>query len=356
MSAAETAPAATMDEGIDDGKGAEGAATLNAGSDAGSGTTPANAPAECVGPDSEMAGKAAACEGCPNQAICASSKPKPPDPDLDSIAANLQGVKRIILVLSGKGGVGKSTVTANLAWALAQDEDVNVGVMDVDICGPSIPKIMGIEGEDVHSSASGWSPVYVEDNLGVMSAGILLANPTEAIIWRGPKKNDLIKKFLKDVSWGDLDYLIIDTPPGTSDEHISLVQYLKKAGGVDGAVIVSTPQEVALTDVRKEVSFCRNPKLAVPIIGVIENMSSFVCPHCNKESQIFRATGGGVAAMCEDVKAPFLGSLPLDPRVAQACDEGKSFLDEIPSSPAAAAYNHVVQLIADTCRAMPASR
>eukprot|EP00075_Anas_platyrhynchos_P036071 XP_027325324.1 cytosolic Fe-S cluster assembly factor NUBP1 isoform X4 [Anas platyrhynchos] len=150
-----------------------------------------------------------------------------------------------------------------------------VALLDIDICGPSIPKMMGLEGEQVHQSGSGWSPVYVEENLSVMSVGFLLSSPDDAVIWRGPKKNGLIKQFLRDVDWGEIDYLIIDTPPGTSDEHLSIVQYLG-ASHVDGAVIITTPQEVSLQDVRKEINFCHKVKL--PIIGVVENMSGFICP------------------------------------------------------------------------------
>lgn len=164
-------------------------------------------------------------------------------------------MKHKILVLSGKGGVGKSTVSAQLAFALA-NQGKQVGLLDIDICGPSIPTMLGLVGQEVHQSASGWSPVYVEDNLGVMSIGFMLPTTDDAVIWRGPRKNGLIKQFLTDVDWGQLDYLIIDTPPGTSDEHISIVQYLK-ATNVDGAVIVTTPQEVAMADVRKEINFCK---------------------------------------------------------------------------------------------------
>lgn len=163
------------------------------------------------------------------------------------------------LVLSGKGGVGKSTVSAQIAFSLA-GMGKQVGLLDVDICGPSIPRMLGLVGQEVHQSASGWSPVYVEDNLGVMSIGFMLPSSDDAIIWRGPRKNGLIKQFLTDVDWGVLDYLIIDTPPGTSDEHISIVQYLK-AANVDGAVIVTTPQEVAMADVRKEINFCKKTGL-----------------------------------------------------------------------------------------------
>jgi Mrp family chromosome partitioning ATPase len=209
---------------------------------------------------------------------------------------------------------------------------------------------MGCEGEQVHQSGSGWSPVYVEENLGVMSVGFLLSSPSDAVIWRGPKKNGLIKQFLRDVDWGDVDYLVIDTPPGTSDEHISAVQYLSGAG-VDGAVLVTTPQEVSLQDVRKEVNFCR--KVNLPILGVVENMSGFVCPKCKTESQIFPPSTGGAEKMAADMSIPFLGRLPLDPRIGRCCDEGKSFLSEIPDSPAAKAYMNIIDAILKRCETDP---
>ena len=177
------------------------------------------------------------------------------------IDERLSRVKHKILVLSGKGGVGKSTFSAQLAFALAL-RSKNVGLLDVDICGPSIPRMLGLVGQEVHQSASGWSPVYVEDNLGVMSIGFMLPNSDDAVIWRGPRKNGLIKQFLTDVDWGDLDYLIVDTPPGTSDEHISIVQLLQSSN-VDGAVIITTPQEVAMADVRKELSFCKKTGILI---------------------------------------------------------------------------------------------
>ena len=160
-------------------------------------------PEHCPGPASDSAGKASACDGCPNQKICASAQPKAPDPDIALIADKLANVKRKLLVLSGKGGVGKSTVTSMLARGLAARDGLNVGVLDVDICGPSLPRIFGVEGEQIHQSGSGWSPVYVEDNLSVMSAGFLLPSLDSAVIWRGPKKNGLIKQLLRDVDWGE---------------------------------------------------------------------------------------------------------------------------------------------------------
>lgn len=179
-----------------------------------------------------------------------------------------------------------------------------------------------------------------------MSVGFLLASPDDAVIWRGPKKNGLIKQFLRDVDWGELDYLVIDTPPGTSDEHLSIVQYLSSAG-IDGAVLVTTPQEVSLLDVRKEINFCK--KVQLPVVGVVENMSGFVCPSCQNESQIFPPTTGGAEKMSADMGVPFLGKLPLDPRIGKCCDEGKSFLSVEPDSPAAKAYKEVIQRVEEFC-------
>jgi Mrp family chromosome partitioning ATPase len=210
---------------------------------------------KCVGPSSDNAGKAESCAGCPNQQSCASGEAKVVDNSSVQIQNRMASVKHKILVLSGKGGVGKSTFAAQLAFSLAM-EGKQVGLLDIDICGPSIPRMLGLVGHEVHQSASGWSPVYVQDNLAVMSVGFMLPSKDDAVIWRGPRKNGLIKQFLTDVVWSELDYLIVDTPPGTSDEHISIVQYLKSCN-VDGAVIVTTPQEVSMADVRKEINFCR---------------------------------------------------------------------------------------------------
>ena len=248
-------------------------------------STPQETPPEaCPGTQSEAAGQSEACQGCPNQSLCSSSSSaiKAPDPDLPLLTSRLSLIQHKLLILSGKGGVGKSTLSTNLAWALSSDQQDNphqdlpeVGLLDVDITGPSLPKMLAVENESIHSSNSGWSPVYVKDNLALMSIGFLLSSPDEAVIWRGPKKNAIIKQFLKDVNWGPLDYLLIDTPPGTSDEHLSLVTYLQNSG-IDGAILVTTPQELSLQDVRKELSFCR--KLGLRVLGLVENMSEFICP------------------------------------------------------------------------------
>ncbi|KAI9834918.1 MAG: cytosolic Fe-S cluster assembly factor nbp35 [Sclerophora amabilis] len=300
-------------------------------------------PEHCPGPESQKAGQSSACAGCPNQSICASA-PKGPDPDIPLITSRLSTIRHKILVLSGKGGVGKSTFTTMLAHGFATNPASQVGIMDTDICGPSIPKMMGVEAEQVHISGSEWSPVSVADNLAVMSVQFMLPNRDDAVIWRGPKKNGLIKQFLKDVEWGDLDYLLVDTPPGTSDEHLSVNSLLKESG-VDGAVLVTTPQEVALLDVRKEIDFCA--KAGIRILGVVENMSGFVCPKCAHRSQIFRPSTGGARRMAKDAGIPFLGAVPLDPRIGMACDYGESFFDAYPDSPACVALRDVVRRVGE---------
>lgn len=281
-------------------------------------------------------------------------------------------VKHKILVLSGKGGVGKSTFSAQLAFALSS-MDFQVGLLDIDICGPSIPKMLGLEGQEIHQSNLGWSPVYVESNLGVMSIGFMLPNPDDAVIWRGPRKTGIIKQFLKDVYWGELDFLLVDAPPGTSDEHISIVQFLQ-ATGIDGAIIVTTPQQVSLIDVRKEVSFCR--KVGLEVLGVVENMSGLTqkmsdlkltklnekgeqidvtqwALECLKNkapelldlvacSEVFDSSGGGAMKMCSDMGVPFLGKVPLDPRLCKAAEEGRSCFDETKSGPSAPALMKII--------------
>ena len=302
---------------------------------------PADAPESCPGVSSEQAGKSSSCAGCPNQALCASGEAKKKDPAVADVQERLSAVKRKILVLSGKGGVGKSTVSAQLSFGFS-GRGMDVGLLDVDICGPSVPRMLGLLGQDVHQSSEGWSPVYVDDHLAVMSIGFMLPNQDDAIIWRGPRKNGLIKQFLTDVNWGDLDALIIDTPPGTSDEHLSIVTYLQDAK-VDGAVIVTTPQEVSLMDVRKEINFCR--KVGLPVLGVIENMSGYACPKCGHEERIFSPSTGGALAMCQQMEVPFLGSVPLDGRVAAAGDQGMPLSQLQPDGPVAKCIDKVINAI-----------
>ncbi|KAG9300687.1 hypothetical protein G9A89_023485 [Geosiphon pyriformis] len=226
-----------------------------------------------------------------------------------SIVSNLADVRHVLLVLSGKGGVGKSSVSIQLALCLVK-AGYKVGVLDIDLTGPSIPRMFGLEGKQVHQASTGWVPVFMDDSqrLCCMSIGFLLQNKNDSVVWRGPKKNAMIRQFLSDVFWGELDYLVIDTPPGTSDEHISITEYLKDLNP-DGAVMVTTPQAVALADVRKELNFCKKVKL--PVLGVIENMSGFICPHCEECTNLF-STGGG-EAMAQEFKVDFLGRVPIDP-------------------------------------------
>ncbi|KAJ8682422.1 hypothetical protein QAD02_018214 [Eretmocerus hayati] len=250
----------------------------------------------------------------------------------------LDGVKHIFLVLSGKGGVGKSTVSSQLALAL-KESGFKVGILDVDLCGPSIPYLLNLEDRDVHQSSEGWVPVFTdgEKNLAVMSIGFLLKNRDDSVVWRGPKKTSMIKQFLNDVTWEDIDYLIIDTPPGTSDEHITVMESLRNAK-CDGAIIVTTPQAVAIDDVIREITFCR--KTGIPIVGIIENMSGFVCPTCSECTNIFSSNGG--LSLSELTKVPFLTKIPIDPTIGKLADKGESVLKTFPDSQVAQSFRKLV--------------
>jgi ATP-binding protein involved in chromosome partitioning len=237
--------------------------------------------------------------------------------DRQQLESRLCRIKCKIIVLSGKGGVGKSTVAVNLAAAL-QQAGKTVGLLDADIHGPSIPTMLGLERVNIFVHENEIFPAETA-GLKVMSLGFFLRNADEAVIWRGPMKQGAIKQFLKDVVWGDLDYLIIDLPPGTGDEPLSVCQLIDS---LDGAVVVTTPQKVAAVDVRKSITFCR--QLNVPVIGVVENMSGFVCPHCGTVTEILSSGGG--QRLAEDMKVPFLGTLPMDPQIAQAGDDGQAFI------------------------------
>lgn len=305
---------------------------------------PENAAEHCPGTQSDGAGKASACAGCPNQNVCASGETKGPDPAVELVKERLAEVRNKLLVLSGKGGVGKSTVTALVSRTLAaRFQQKDFGVLDIDICGPSQPRMFGVLNEQIHQSGSGWSPVSIEDNLVLMSIGFLLGSQDDAIIWRGPKKTGMIRQFLSEVDWGKLDYLILDTPPGTSDEHLAATNYLCDTDGAWGALLVTTPNEISLLDVRKEINFCR--KTHIPIVGVVENMAEFVCPKCTVKSTIFPAKTGGARAMCEEMDVPFLGSLPLDMRVGRECDLGENFIEKFGDSEVVKALNIIVDQI-----------
>ncbi len=251
----------------------------------------------------------------------------------EQIRKRVKQIKHKILVLSGKGGVGKSTVAVNLAMSLAL-AGKSVGLLDIDIHGPSIPKILDLEKETVRIIGDTILPVEMRQNLKVMSIGFLLRGSNDAVIWRGPMKYQMIKQFLKDVQWGILDFLIVDSPPGTGDEPLSIVQLLEDA---DGAIIVTTPQEVALSDVCKCINFCRNLKL--PVLGVLENMSGFVCPQCGQKTDVFKSGGGEIMSL--QMGVPFLGRVPIDPQIVQSCDSGKPFVYHYKQSPTAKAFGNV---------------
>jgi ATP-binding protein involved in chromosome partitioning len=227
-------------------------------------------------------------------------------------------VRHVILVLSGKGGVGKSTVSVNLAYALA-NTGKSVGLLDLDIHGPNIPKMLGIEDQRPAVLEKVIEPVHVIGNLSVMSMAFLLPDPSTPIIWRGPMKMGAIRQFLEEVNWGSLDYLVVDLPPGTGDEALTIVQL---APNVRGAVIVTTPQDVAVLDAIKAAKFVE--KLELPVLGVIENMSGMVCPHCGEAVDLF-GTGGGKKA-AKDLHVPYLGAIPIDPAMVKAGDEGRPFI------------------------------
>ncbi|KAF2021289.1 P-loop containing nucleoside triphosphate hydrolase protein [Aaosphaeria arxii CBS 175.79] len=259
----------------------------------------------------------------------------------------LDNVNNILLVLSGKGGVGKSSITTQLALTLSL-QGHSVGVLDIDLTGPSIPRFFGIESSKVRQAPGGWIPVPVHDGqtlqnhhptstdpaesarqigpLSCMSLGFILASRNDAVIWRGPKKTAMVRQFLSDVLWPSLDYLLIDTPPGTSDEHISLLETLLKntssptapPNQLAGAVVVTTPQAISVSDVKKELNFCK--KTGIRVLGVVENMAGFVCPNCSECTNVFSKGGGEV--MAREFEVPFLGSVPIDPAFVMLIEEG----------------------------------
>ena len=292
--------------------------------------------------DPKQKGLAPKCQGCPFRAQCQQAAQAQGPSIAEQVKEKLVNVKNIILILSGKGGVGKSTVASQIALGLSKNENLQIGLLDLDICGPSIPRMMGIETEEIKDSPQGMLPVYKEQNLAIMSIGYMLKDKKQAVIWRGPRKNGLIQEFLCKTNWDKLDYLIIDTPPGTSDEHLTIAQYLKLSN-IKGAIIVTTPQEISLLDVRKEINFCQ--KTNINVLGVVENMAGFVCPHCSKKSEIFEANTGGAEGLCKEFNSNLIGRLPLEPKVLQSCEKGTYFPDSFPKTDTSKEIENIIKFI-----------
>jgi ATP-binding protein involved in chromosome partitioning len=261
--------------------------------------------------------------------------------EMDPLQIRMGKIQHKIAVISGKGGVGKTLVTVNLAMALAiRGRNGRVGVLDADIHGPCVPKMLGLKGSRLEAGPPGIFPALGPLNIRVVSMGFLLPTDDSPVIWRGPLKMGAIRQVLSEIAWGDLEYLLIDLPPGTGDEALSVLQLLPE---MDGVVIVTIPSEVSQDVVRKAVTFAR--MMEVPIIGIVENMGGLVCPYCGKWIDVFGSAGESVKRMASEMNVPFLGTIPIDPRVSMACDIGVPFIVENKGSPAAEAFNDVVEKI-----------
>jgi len=246
-------------------------------------------------------------------------------------------VKYPLIVMSGKGGVGKSTVAVNLAYALSLSDN-EVGILDIDLHGPNIAKMLGIEKQSLYNFEFGIQPVEVSDNLKAVSVALTGYDSDQPIIWRGPMKAAVIRQFLADVNWGELDYLVIDSPPGTGDEPLSACQLIPNVSGI---IIVTTPQDVAILDARKSVLFANQIK--IPVVGIVENMSGFICPHCRGEVDIFKKGGGEKAA--QELSVPFLGRVPFEPEFVEFGDKGTPFVSFQHKSKSAEAFIGIVAKI-----------
>ena len=279
------------------------------------------------------------CEGCSDSSCSINQQGSPQDQQFQMrqrLDKRMCEVKNKVVVMSGKGGVGKSTTAVNLALALVK-QGKTVGLLDIDIHGPSIPKMLGLEGKRPNADDAGIYPLE-GSGLKLMSIGFLLESTSEATIMRGPMKHGAIQQLLADVVWGELDYLLLDCPPGTGDEPLSAVQLL---GSDSAAVVVTTPQDVALTDVEKSISFCRELKL--PVVGLVENMSGFICPHCGERSDIFKS--GGARILAEKTDISLLAQVPFEPLVVIGGDAGKPHILEYPESATSLALTQVAQAV-----------
>ena len=280
---------------------------------------------------SEKCAEGATCGSCNSSESCSAEEKQRREDEV--LQSRLSHIKHRLVVMSGKGGVGKSTIAVSLAVNLAR-QGRKVGLLDADIHGPNLPKMLGLDNKRLQASEGGIIPEPVMENLTVVSMAFLLDNPDNPVVWRGPLKHTVIRQFVADVQWGDLDYLIIDLPPGTGDEPLSVAQVIKP---IDGSIIVTTPQDVALLDSRKSVVFSQ--QIEVPVLGIVENMSGFSCPHCKQSIDLFKQGGGRKAA--EDLKVPFLGAVPLDPQLVVQGDAGKPFVAAFPETATAAAFSEI---------------
>lgn len=261
-----------------------------------------------------------------------------PNPQDERLKERMARVKYKIVVMSGKGGVGKSTVAVNLAWALAM-RDLQVGVLDADIHGPNLGKMLGTEQARFTGTEEEIEPIEVLPNLKAASVAMIGYDPDAALIWRGPMKLGIIKQFLGDIVWGDLDVLVMDTPPGTGDEALTLGQYLPD---MTGCIVVTTPQDVAILDSRKSVDFAR--KLKLPVLGIVENMRD------TESLKVFGSGGGEKAA--SELGIPFLGSVPLEPRLVASGDSGRPFIADDPEAPAAKALFEIIDRVMTAVKGM----
>ncbi len=251
----------------------------------------------------------------------------------------LSKIKHKIIVLSGKGGVGKSFITANIAAALAQKGYV-VGVFDADIHGPSIPKIFGVHGQSLYAGPGGIMPLMGVGNVRVVSADLMLPNEEAALIWRGPLKTGFIRELLSMVNWGEMDFLLVDLPPGTGDEALTIAQLIKD---LDGAIVVTTPSDLTRIVVKKAITFCK--QLNVDIIGIVNNMCCFICPNCGAKYYIFGK--GGADKLTEEMGLQLLGDIPLDPRIGEAMDKGVPFVVAFPEADAAKKLVEIAEKVAE---------
>ncbi len=268
--------------------------------------------------------------------------------DDKALKEKLARINRVFIVLSGKGGVGKSTVAVNLALSLAL-RGLRTGILDVDIHGPSVPKLLGLSGLQVGVKNEEIVPLEVFGNVKVVSMGLLLDGNERAVIWRGPMKANLIREFVQHVAWGDLDALVVDCPPGTGDEPLTVAQILNTNAS---AIIVTTPQQIATIDVEKCITFCR--QLNLPMAGIVENMSGFVCPHCGNEVNIFSSGGG--EKLARDYNVPFLGSIPIDPDIVKSGDEEQPYMYFYSKTKAAEKFDEMVEKILAASVARPISQ